>query len=168
MKLSAQNDFAQVVTLFNEIHPEQKPGSPKTATNDENALNTLLDATENPKTSVHLLALNHSVSRKTIETIVTKEKFHPYKIHLVQELNEDNFDRRVEFTEIIMNIIQQDGNFINRILFSDESMFCLNVHVNRHNCRYLSDTNPYWMEQIYTPASRKTECLVRCYWLPCN
>ena len=102
------------------------------------------------------LAPNHNVSRKTIQTtIMKKEKFHPYKIHLVQELNEDDFDRRVEFTEIIMNRIQQDGNFINRILFSDESTFCLNGHVNRHNCRYWSDTNPYWMEQIHTQRPEK-------------
>ena len=56
-----------------------------------------------------------------------KEKFHPYKIHSVQELNEGDFDRRVEFIETIRNRIQENGNFINRILFSDESTFCLNV-----------------------------------------
>ena len=39
-----------------------------------------------------------------------KQKFHSYKIHLVQELNEDYFDRRVELTEIIRNTIQQDRN----------------------------------------------------------
>ena len=65
-----------------------------------------------------------------------KEKFHPHKINFVQELDEDDFDRRIEFTEIIMNRIQQDGNFINRILFFDESTFCLNAFVNRHMFGY--------------------------------
>ena len=75
-----------------------------------------------------------------------KEKFHPYKIHLVQKENENDFDRRIEFIEIIMNRIQQDGNFIIRILFSGESTICLNGHVNRHN---------YWMEQIHTQRPEK-------------
>ena len=65
------------------------------------------------------LVLTHSVSRKSIQTILKMENFHPHKIHLVQELNEGDFDRRVEFTEIIMNRIEQDGNFITGILFSD-------------------------------------------------
>ena len=47
---------------------------------------------------------------------------------MAQILNEDVFDRRVELTEIVMNRIQQDGNFINRILLSDESTFWLKSH----------------------------------------
>ena len=114
-----RRSLGQVVTLFNEMHPDRetipkltvsrtlrrfnetgesvkerpKPCRPKTSTNDENALNVLLVTTENPTTSVQQLALNHNVSRKSVEMIMNKEKFHPYKIHLVQELNEDNFDR---------------------------------------------------------------------------
>ena len=70
-----RRSFAQAVILFNEMHPERelifkstlsktlrrfnetgsvkerpKPGRPKTATNYENALNALLDTTENLKT----------------------------------------------------------------------------------------------------------------------
>ena len=32
------------------------------------------------------------------------------------------------------------------IAFGDEAIiFYLNGHVNRHNCRYYSDSNPHWM-----------------------
>ena len=32
------------------------------------------------------------------------------------------------------------------LMFSDEAMFYLSSHVNRHNSRYWCDTNPHWME----------------------
>jgi len=37
-----------------------------------------------------------------------KNKWHPYKLHLVQELFEDDFDRRVQFCDFIMKMINDD------------------------------------------------------------
>jgi hypothetical protein len=70
-------------------------------------------------------------------------------------MTEDDFDRRTEFCEIMMNKINQDDNFINHVLFSDESTFCLNGHVNRHNCRYWADRYPNWMEDVHTQHPQK-------------
>jgi hypothetical protein len=74
---------------------------------------------------------------------------------LFHEFTEDDFDRRNEFCEIMMNKINQDDNFINHVLFSDESNVCLNGHVNRHNCRYWADRNPHWMEEVHTQRPQK-------------
>jgi hypothetical protein len=76
---------AEVMTLFNEIHPnrqsifrstvkrsvKERPKSerPKIVTNDENSLNVMLDVVENPKTSVQQLALNHNMSRRSIQNL---------------------------------------------------------------------------------------------------
>lgn len=38
-----------------------------------------------------------------------------------------------------------DANFINTIVFSDELTFMLNGSVNRHNCSYWSNKNSLWM-----------------------
>ena len=54
-----------------------------------------------------------------------------------------------------MDKLSQNVNFVNNILFSDESTFCLNGQVNRHNCRYWSDENPHWMEQVHTQRPQK-------------
>jgi hypothetical protein len=110
---------------------------------------------ENPKTSVQQLALNHNMSRRSIQKIMKREKFHPFKIQLLHELAEDDFDRRTEFCEIMINKINQDDNFINHVLFSDESTFCLNGHVNRHNCRYWAYRNPHWTEEVHTQRPQK-------------
>jgi hypothetical protein len=77
------------------------------------------------------------------------------KLLLFHELTEDDFDRRTEFCEIMMNKINRDDNFINHVLFSDESNVCLNGHVNRHNCRYWADRYPHWMEEVHTQRPQK-------------
>jgi len=82
-------------------------------------------------------------------------KFHPYKIHLVQELNEDDPDRRIEFCETMVNKIDEDPPFLYNIVFSDEATFTLKGEVNRHNCRYWSDTNPDWMMDSHTQYPQK-------------
>ncbi|KAJ8915563.1 hypothetical protein NQ315_012447 [Exocentrus adspersus] len=53
-------------------------------------------------------------------------KFHPYKIHLHHQINEDDPDRRLEFCENMMERIAQNHNYSSFIVFSDESTFQLN------------------------------------------
>lgn len=47
----------------------------------------MLNAVESPKSLVQHLALNHSMSRRSIQKIMKRKKYHPYKIHLLQELS---------------------------------------------------------------------------------
>ncbi|EFN85686.1 hypothetical protein EAI_09677, partial [Harpegnathos saltator] len=92
--------------------------------------------------------------------ILKMNKFHPYKIHLVQELNEDDFDRRIEFCDLMMEKIAEDPNYLSNVLFSNEATFQLNGHVNRHNCRFWSDTNPHWIEETHTQYPQKVNVWV--------
>ena len=45
--------------------------------------------------------------------------------------------------------------FVVNIIFSDEATFELIKNVNRHNCRYWSDENPYWMYKAHTQNQQK-------------
>lgn len=47
----------------------------------------------------------------SVQKILSKNNFYPYKVHLVQELSEDDFDRRVEFCEDIMRRSDMDLQF---------------------------------------------------------
>ncbi|KAG8333323.1 hypothetical protein J6590_000455 [Homalodisca vitripennis] len=52
-------------------------------------------------------ALNEDLSLDVLQSAVALRALHqnqykPYKIHLVQELSEDDFDRRVEFCKLMM------------------------------------------------------------------
>ncbi|EFN80150.1 hypothetical protein EAI_04514, partial [Harpegnathos saltator] len=83
-----------------------------------------------------------------IHRILVKEKWHPFKIKITQELSEGDFDRRNEFCDEMMCQYDDNNNFFDHIIFSDEASFELNGVVNQHNCRYWSDENPYWMRSI--------------------
>jgi hypothetical protein len=98
----------------------------------------ILEAEENPHHSTRQLALNHNMNHSFVVKLFKKEKYHSYKIQLTHELNEDDPDRRVQFCEELMLRCDEDPNFLNNILFSDEATFCTNgTVVHRHNCRVL-------------------------------
>ncbi|KAJ8973267.1 hypothetical protein NQ317_017722 [Molorchus minor] len=54
----------------------------------------------------------------------------PLQMH---ELNEDDFDRRIQFWAHMMNLCKANEGFTGRISFSDEATFYLNRTVNRQN-----------------------------------
>jgi len=76
-------------------------------------------------------------------------------MRLVQELSEDDFDRRIEFCKEMM--MRYDGNyqFFNWICFSDEATFELNRFVNRQNLKYWADNNPHWRRDCHTQYHQK-------------
>ena len=68
--------------------------------------------------------------------ILKQNKFHPYKIHLLQELNEDDFDRCLEFCELMMEKIDAEPDFVcNIVFFQTKQRFNLTV-MSIDNCRF--------------------------------
>ncbi|KAJ8955832.1 hypothetical protein NQ318_005375 [Aromia moschata] len=67
-----------------------------------------------------------------------QNQMHPYKLVPINELAEDDFDRRILFCEQMMQMIDDNTLQIENVLFSDESTFTLHGNVNRQNCRYWS------------------------------
>lgn len=66
-----------------------------------------------------------------------------YRPRLLHALNENDPDRRCEIADILLNMFVDDFSLIDRIIWSDESIFKLNGHVNRHNCVYYATENPH-------------------------
>ncbi|EFN89349.1 hypothetical protein EAI_07838, partial [Harpegnathos saltator] len=129
---------------------------PKNATNDEKALDVLLTTNNNPHTSVSravqqkILAQHQSVEfSKDITIILTK--------YIVQELSQDDYDRRVEFCDTMMTRFGDNRQFFNWIYFSDEATFELNGSINRQNIRYGADENPHWMKDSHTQYLQKVK-----------
>lgn len=108
-----------------------------------------------PTLGTRQLATISGISRTSFRRILKSNKFHPYKIHLVQELHEDDFDRRLEFCENMSERIINDPNLVFNICFSDECSFFLNGIVNRHNCRYWADENPHIIHEVRTQYPQK-------------
>lgn len=132
-----------------------KLGRPKTATTEDQQFEVAQAFIENPRLSIRKAADELEISRNSLHRNLKILKFHPYKMHLHQELSEDDFDHRVEFCDIIMNRVDQDPRFLHKIVFSDEANFQLTGEVNRHNFRYWSDENPHWVLQDRTQHPQK-------------
>ncbi|KAJ8923898.1 hypothetical protein NQ315_006674 [Exocentrus adspersus] len=74
----------------------------RTHVSEEMKLNVLLEVEENPHCSTRQIGLNNNIDHSTVVKLLKKEKCHPYKVHLLHELNEDDPDRRLDFCEEIM------------------------------------------------------------------
>lgn len=180
-----RRSLQDVCNLFNDTHPNRNPisksvvgktlrrfeqtgsvkdlprsGRPRTAKSDDNKLDILLAVSEDPHLSTNQLAANFNISQSSIVSFLKSEKYKPYKVHLVHELTEDDFDRRLQFSEEMLNICNNNENFVNNILFSDEATFCLTGEVNRHNCRYWSSENPSWFLEHHTQYPQKVNVWV--------
>lgn len=168
----------EVVELFNETHPGRRPISQSMVSNieskyrnfghvrdlpksgrpsksEEDQLNVLLTIQDNPHSTLNQVASDFNMAASTVHKIVKKAKYHPYKVCLVHELNEDDFDRRIQFCEQMQELCTNNNNFVKKIIFSDEATFFLNGHVNRQNCRYWATENPRWMMEYRTQHPQK-------------
>lgn len=132
-----------------------KAGRPRSATNAEISENVLLSFIQEPSTSLAKVCHNNDVSKASVQRILHRNNFFPYKMRFVQELNEDDFDRRVEFCETIRRKCDNNRDFLLNVVFSDEATFFVDGKVNSHNCRYWSDENPYAMRENHTQNPQK-------------
>ncbi|XP_066149124.1 uncharacterized protein [Euwallacea fornicatus] len=108
-----------------------------------------------PTLSTRKLSDVTGVSRTTVQKILKHNKWNPYKIHLLQELNEDDNDRRLQFCEIMSEKMINNPDYLFNVCFSDECTLFLNGTVNRHNCRYWSDTNRRIYHEVHTQRPQK-------------
>lgn len=171
----ALRNCCEAVRLFNEAHPDRQTsvpymsslvkkftntfsvkdaprvGRPSTAISEVNQIYVLGKVAVDPHVSIRKISNEGDISIGSVHKILKAHKFHPYKIKLVQELNDDDPDRRLQFCEIMLNEIRLHGDgYLQRVCFSDECTFSLNGSVSRHNCRYWSGTNPHWFHEGHT------------------
>ncbi|KAJ8957158.1 hypothetical protein NQ318_007718 [Aromia moschata] len=168
----------EVCRLFHEMHPDREPVSQSTVSrierkyrelghvrdaprqgrpkiNENVQQDVILSALENPHCTVRQVSRDLNIGKSSVSNIFKKVKYHPYRVRLIHELAEDDFDRRTEFCEYMMDHNNQNNGFIANILFSDEATFFLNGHVNRQNTRNWSQENPHWMQEYHTQHPQK-------------
>ena len=81
------------------------------------------------------------ISRRTIQHILKKLKWHPYKIHIVQKLYDEDKANRVQFTLGEIALIESDHMHLAMLVWSDEAHFHIDGVVNHHNHSYWSCEN---------------------------
>ncbi|XP_046986033.1 uncharacterized protein LOC124556042 [Schistocerca americana] len=137
------------------VEDKHKAGRPKSATNEATTVSVLASFSRSPQRSTRRLSQECGVSCTSILRILSQYKWHPYKIQLLQHLNEDEPDRRVQFTEWVTQQLQIHPRFPYQVLISDEAIWFINGEVNSQNHRYWSDTNWHWIDSSKTIDSQK-------------
>ena len=102
-----------------------------------------------PTSSIRQAAMQVGVCRESVRKVLKKKlKLYPYKLQIVHFLKPTDFDVRYKFAVEILNEIDIDPNFLNRIIFSDESIFHISAKVNTHNTRCWSSETPHRILQL--------------------
>jgi len=64
-----------------------------------------------------------------------------YIPRLLHEINDDDPNRQMQFCEWFQQMVNEDEEFVMKIVWSDEAQFKLNGTVNCHNCVYWAPEN---------------------------
>lgn len=109
----------------------------------DDELNILIYFEAYPKSSVREGEEEIGVSKSRIHRVLKKYKFKSYvEGRLVQKLRPGDAERRLNFCQHIERLILEDQNFLNTIIWTDESNFSNNGMYNRRNNRIWSRQNP--------------------------
>lgn len=112
-------------------------------TNNENVVRLLEVITGEPEVSQRDVSQQIDISLSSVNRMVKKCRLHPYEATGVQEIFEDDHQRRIRFGQTILTKIDEDPTYLERILFTDESNFANNKIPNRHNAHFYSTVNPH-------------------------
>lgn len=95
-----------------------------------------------------------NLSKSSLQRMMKELGLKPYRPQLLHALNEDDPDRRCEFADVFLNLLSEDSSLLNRIIWTDEAIFKLSGHVNRHNCVYYAVENPHVIitEEMNSPG----------------
>ena len=116
---------------------------PITATSDEKEERFCTSLINSPQKSVQRLSRELEISRQSVHNLLRKRNFKPCIPRLFHALHDGDADRRVEFSEMVLELMCNDETLQDKIWWSDEASFELNGQINRHNCTYWSQENPH-------------------------
>ena len=93
-----------------------KSGRPRTARSDENCQRVTESVAEDPSTSVRRRSSQIGVSRSSLHRMLHEEGKFPYKIQLVQELQPNDPEKRLEYVMQFQDLANGDPNFLKNLI----------------------------------------------------
>ncbi|GBO27629.1 hypothetical protein AVEN_133942-1 [Araneus ventricosus] len=87
-----------------------------------------------PRRSVRSAARKLDLPVSTVHKVLGRiSRLYAYKVQIVQALEPDDRHRRMDFATDMLRRIDDDAEFLNRIMFSYEACFYYSGIVNHHN-----------------------------------
>lgn len=136
-------------------------------TDEEAQLQVLLYFMEFPTKSVRDAERDLRISRSSIHECLKINNFKPYKFLPVQELNQADFNARLNFCNIMMDR-HFESNFFDNVLWTDEASFSTSGMFNRKNTHYWDCSNLRKIIAIKKTGKKNGERLVWCLQKSCH
>lgn len=90
------------------------------------------------------VARRAQIPKSTVHKILQDElKLKPYRLHISQELKENDYERRITFANWILNQLEKDPTFLSQCLWTDDAHFTIDGTVFTRNCVIWSPVNPH-------------------------
>ncbi|KFM61029.1 hypothetical protein X975_23527, partial [Stegodyphus mimosarum] len=95
----------------------------------------------------------------TVYKVIKKKlRLHAYKVQNVQVLEPDDRPSRMAFATDMLRRIEDDDEFLKRIMFSDEASVHLSSIVNRHNVRIWESENHHEYRDAQRDSPKVNVC----------
>ena len=134
------SNFPQTSSALNR----RRSDCPRTRTAEENVTAVAESIEQSPRRSLRKHAFALHMSATSVHRILHRSlHMHPYKIMVVQELSESDYETRTNLSRDILQSIPPTSVTI----CSDEAHFHLSGTVNKQNFRYWSQNNPRELHQ---------------------
>jgi hypothetical protein len=122
------------------------PGAKITVRTPENVERVRTAMLRSPQRSARRHSSELQISNRTVRRILHAElRFHPYKIMVVQKMNETDYPQRLNFAHTMLTLYEENENMT--LLMSDEAHFHLEGSVNKQNSRYWAAESPRKIHQ---------------------
>lgn len=120
-------------------HAPVREGRPRIDYDDQ----VLAEIENNPTTSARAIEKRTGIPKSTVNEITRRYQYHPYHVQRVQALLPRDYEQRVRFCRRMLQKNREDPNFINNVLWSDESTFKKDGFMNMHNLHSYALENPH-------------------------
>lgn len=111
-------------------------------------LDVLLYFQEFPKSSLRKAELALRIPRSSINKVLKDNKLKPFKVLPTQKLLPQDYEKRIRFCESMLQMNEEDHNFLNSIFWTDESSFSTAGIHNRKNYHIYAFENPHASREI--------------------
>ena len=116
------------------------PGTDPSLRTPENIEQVCQAFVRSPRRSASRNAIALRMSDRTVCRILHEDlNFQPYKMVMVQAINDQDTVNRKTVCEVLLNALDNDD--VNHVLMMDEANFHLCGNVNSQNCRYWATVN---------------------------
>lgn len=97
----------------------------------------------NPTTSTRRMASELGTDHMTVWRVLHEQLLYPFHVQKVQALNPNDYPRRYEFCQWVINQLAVNPALSSTILYTDEACFTRDGIFNSHNLHHWAEENPH-------------------------